>query len=410
MRLRLALLVGFAVGASFANCGRDPSTLHGTSLYVVAYFTTSGYDIRSLYFSGQTPGGNDLFEATYRPMAPSATKLPSPQKVRVYLGDDLADKQVTVSLYAVDAEGELVQFGASSVKVVKGREVEVSIEMSPFSLESDGGIEDAGEQDSGFFDAGYIDAGRLQDGGMLQCNCDGGCCFPGTPTCFEAVSSAIDAGSGFAPIVFTFNICGPPGGFCSLALCDTGRANACQNGNCSCGKLGAQCPQGTRCSINGAGQNTCVCDFFSQCQGCCNANGTLCASNVALTRVTCGSAGQTCQPCGAIALGPGIDAGTAISCQQGTTGVPSIEQNGVCSTSTTCVGCTGANQCCSEMKCVASAWPRCKKPNANVCIACDLLRTDHCSATGCSCGTAMTPCTAQQYCDRTGTPPKCRNF
>ena len=100
MKLRIAAVVGFILGVTLANCGKDPTTLEGTALYVVAYFRTAGYDIRSLYFSGQTAGGNDLFEATYRPVKPAAASLVSPQRVRVFLGDELGGKNVTLSLYA----------------------------------------------------------------------------------------------------------------------------------------------------------------------------------------------------------------------------------------------------------------------------------------------------------------------
>ena len=415
MKLRVAWVVGFLTGVLLAGCGKDPATIHGTALYVVAYFKTSGYDIRSLYFSGQTPGGNDLFEATYRPMTPAATSLVSPQRVRVFLGDELGGDKVTVSLYAVDREGALVQFGFKSVVVERGREVEVKIEMEPFDLPTgDGGTP---EPDAGFFDAGYIDAGRLQDGGVLQCTCDGGCCFPGTSTCVSPISAIIDAGAGIAPLVFTFNLCGPSGAFCSLALCDTTRTNLCVNGTCSCGKSGSPCPQGTRCSVRPDGQATCVCDPFSQCNGCCNPSGVpgvACVNGNALSRVACGSAGQACQPCG-VGSGTGgtglLDAGT-INCQQGTAAVPPVEQLGVCSTSTSCAGCSGASQCCSEMKCGPAGWPRCKRPNANVCLACDLLRTDSCSAPlGCACGKETMPCSNQQFCDRAApNGPRCKNF
>lgn len=415
--MRLAGVVGFALGLSLANCGKDPATIHGTALYVVAYFTSSGYDIRSLYFLGQTAGGNDLFEASYRPVMPAATKLGSPQQVRIYLGDDQGGKKVTVSLYAVDKDGEFVQFGAANVTVERGREVEVPIDMTPFDL-PDAGMNDAGDYvDSGFFDAGYIDGGRLQDGGMIPCACDGGCCFPGTSNCFVPAAAVLDAGAGTLPVVYTFQVCGPPSGFCSPSLCEPSRTNTCHNGSCSCGKSGP-CPVGTRCSITPNGNSICVCDFFSQCQGCCNTAGTICVTPNLLTRVACGSAGQQCQPCGAVANGGAgggtgggfLDAGN-ITCQQGTIAMPSVEQPGVCSTSVTCGACKLDGQCCSEMKCAPAGWPRCRKPNANVCIACDLLRTSQCSATlGCVCGNETGPCNAQQFCDRGNGVPRCRAF
>ncbi len=411
MKLRVAWVVGFLTGVLLAGCGKDPATIHGTALYVVAYFKTSGYDIRSLYFTGQTPRGNDLFDATYRPMTPASTSLASPQRVRVYLGNELKGDKVTVSLYAVDKDGELVQFGFKSAVVEEGREVEVKIEMQPFFIpESDAGFVDGGEYvDSGFFDAGTIDAGRLQDGGTLPCACDGGCCFPGASTCFVPAAAVIDAGSDVAPLIYTFNVCGPPGSVCSLALCETSRTNTCHNGACSCGKQGL-CQPGTRCTTNGSGQSSCVCDFLSQCQGCCGLNGTTCfnnGGNFRLSQIACGASGLQCQACG------GSVTGSNPTCNLSTTGPAPVEQPGVCSSSLSCtsITCGAANQCCSENKCVTAGYPRCRKPKANVCIACDLLRTDSCSATvGCTCGNEGTTCNAGQYCDRNLAIPKCRAF
>ncbi len=379
-----------------AGCA-NPDRLNGTALYVVALFKGES-DVRTLYFAGQTEAGNDVFPATYRPLEPASSRLESPQKVRIFIDDALDGKRVTVSLYAVDSEKKFVQFGFDSEVIVKGLEKTMTIDMALFfEPGSDAGPIDY--PDAGFIDAGGFDAG-LPDGGTLRCECNAGCCYPGTATCFVPARNSFDAGAESPPVTLTRQACGKPGAFCSVQ-CDAARSNACLNGVCSCGAQ-PSCGQGQRCVTQANGSSTCICDAYSQCQGCCA--GTACTT----TRQNCGAAGLGCSPCTQVVIGMNSNDAGQLACSQPSNKPPSTEMAGVCSSSVTCAGCTGGSQCCSDMRCVPTAWPRCKRnPLNDVCGACDVLRSDACGHGSCECGNDN-QCGPQQYCDRSTKPSMCR--
>jgi hypothetical protein len=401
MRRYWPWVIGFVVGVMLANCGRDPATVNGTALYVVNYFKSGGH-IRALLFIGQNEKGNDVFESDFRPNPVSTTDLPVPQKIRILLSPDLGGQKINLSVYAIDEEGELVQFGSAQATAQTGREVEVQINMDPFSVPKSDAGEDAGDEDAGFFDSGTVDSG-LPDGGMIRCACPTGCCLPGTSVCAKPTVVGADVDGG-PRVSYSFLLtCGRANSFCSGALCEPSHANTCQaDGTCSCGG-GAPCAAGQRCADFGAKGFACVCDVYSDCRGCCSGASCL-VSN--LSQTACGAGGGACELCAF--TGGGMT--TFLTCSQ--SGSNGGAQLGVCSSSTTCQDCKDAKQCCSGMKCLEAHWPRCRSLNQNVCTACDAIRSDSCSpsAGNCACGAGL-PCRSNELCDRQAVGgPRCKQL
>ncbi len=299
-------------------------------------------------------------------------------------------------MYTVDSANRFVQFGFDSQVIEKGRQKTMTIDMSPFFDEEP----DAGPSTDAGLDAGSFDAG-LPDGGVLRCACDGGCCSPGTTTCLAPNRFTFDAGAAIAFFNFALLQCGKPGDFCSVE-CDSSRSNVCVNGSCSCGTL-TQCQPGQRCATNANGLSACVCDSFSQCQGCCA--GATCKS----LQSQCGASGVDCMPCTQVVTGGTVDAGE-LSCSKPSTLPPFAPMPGVCSSSVNCASCNGPLQCCSDMRCIPAVWPRCKRNvTVNVCTACDVVRSDQCGQTGCECGTDG-QCGPHQVCDRALKPAQCKSI
>ena len=388
--LRGAVALGLALGVLFTSCKPDPKTLNGTALYVNNLFDNS-YKIRQLRFIGQNSSGNEVFQRADRPAVAGGDDLPSPQTVRILLNDNLAGTHVVLTVYALDAEGEVAEDGTATVKVVLGVETDVTVNMKPFELPDAGSGPDAGFVDAGSFDA------SLPDGGVATCGCTTTCCVPGINppdggSCASFGSSvfAFDGGL-LPPLQFTLQFCGTPKSLCVPGdRCDVSRASTCMptdaGPTCSCGSLGAQCSQGERCA-DVKGTMTCVCDQFSDCSGCCNRNASGSQCRASPTAFACGAAGLTCEACAVGALG----------CNQPGAGT------GVCNNSISCAGCTSTTGCCSGTKCASAIWPTCRalalqSNTGAVCQACDVARTDRCSSNGqCACGDKA-PCGSGQYC------------
>jgi hypothetical protein len=169
-------------------------------------------------------------------------------------------------------------------------------------------------------------------------------------------------------------------------FCDPLRANTCMGAKCVCGTTGSLCPPGTRCANVGMGF-ACVCDKYSDCEGCCAPNGLCMPPETSL----CGAAGIACQKC----LGA---SGTSPKCEGPAWGV------GACSNFVGCLACTGKNECCSGNTCSAfGGFPTCRSRPAgvpSVCESCDVLRTNNCHwQTGqCACGDAG-PCSQGHTCE-----------
>lgn len=385
MQLRAPML--FALLA--AGCAGDPKALNGTALYVTNFFDAD-YKVRQLLFIGDTTGGNDAFPRGARPDPASTTDLNGPLTARILLSDSLAGKEVALTVYALDLNGEVVEVGYATTPVALGVETDVEVQLTPFvSAPSDGGVVDAG------FDAGIIDAGTRTDGGT-GCDCATGCCIfganPDGGPCAPSVSTTSTPGNEgtIAPLTITAQFCGRANNACTGSdFCDPLRANACAGPKCVCGTMAAQCPQGTRCSVSANGAASCVCDRLSNCDGCCSPQGTC----EAPAPNTCGAGGIACQKClGATGFTPG--------CENPVFGA------GACSNSTTCPGCNKVNECCSGNACSGfGGFPTCRARPAgmvsSVCESCDILRSNGCHwSTGqCACGDGGT-CSPAQVCEK----------
>jgi hypothetical protein len=383
VKLRIAWVLGCVFGVMLAaNCS-DPKTANGTSLYVTNYFS-NGYKVRQLQFIGQNSSGNEVFQRDVRPTPAASDDLASPQTIRILLADNLADSDLILTVNALDVSGETVEFGTTTVKPVKGVETEATVNMKPFEVFDSGFVDDDGGptvRDAGSFDA------SLPDGGVASCPCNSTCCVPDAGgidggACANFGTFVEPLPNGLAPLQISLLFCGVPKSFCGITdLCDGIRANQCAANDagvnvCSCGSAGQMCPQGSRCTVK-SGVSSCVCDTWSNCDGCCGATGgsanQLCDRNP--NNNSCGAAGQQCEACatgGQICSSPAWGPGT-------------------CSLSTKCASCA-QGQCCTGQHCAQIGWPTCRlQPGIaggnSSCDSCELGKSDRCSPEGyCACG------------------------
>lgn len=390
MRLRWPLLVGFLAGTLIASCGGtkvDPKTLNGTALFVTCFFNAD-YHVRSLLFTGDTADGNDAFQRGSRPEPASTTDLNGPLTARILLKDALADQELAITVYALDANGEIVEVGTANVKVVGGRETDVRVNLAPFVVAPVDAGSDAGT-DAGVFDAGVLDAGVRADGGTA-CDCTSGCCIlganPDGGACAPTTSASFPLEGNAPPFLVTGQFCGRSGFACTVSdFCDPMRANTCAGAKCSCGTLGAPCAPGMRCTLVGS-VAACLCDKYSNCDGCCSAQNqcvTLVDSNA------CGAGGLACQKCVSAT-------GVAPKCEGALWGT------GACANFQNCLQCDQIDKCCNGNQCAGGGFPVCRaRPPGvpSVCESCDLLRSNRCHpVTGqCACGDAG-PCNQGQTC------------
>ena len=152
--------------------------------------------------------------------------------------------------------------------------------------------------------------------------------------------------------------------------CGTG-SDRCIAGACSCGTHAA-CGPGLLCVRDGSGAAICACSTLSNCQGCCNGT-TECVPYASQDKTKCATAGNQCERSCNLACTSGACAALDLTC-------------------------TGA-RCLSGTKCQNIAFPTCLEAGTKRCMACDVYRSNLCSASGgCVCGPNMQVCTANQLC------------
>jgi len=257
-----------------------------------------GWPIFALRFSGDA-SGQPVFSTQTRPDPPTGLLHPT-QSVRILLSDAFDGELVNLTVEGLQDDGGVNARGSAMATVVKGREVNVAVELSQ----------------------GGIDAGI--------CECATGCCKAGEKTC------ATNGGVFFCPRT--------PGSVCGALECGAQSANRCSNG-CACGSQGP-CGPGLRCA--GAGANAqCVCDAESGCTGCC-ANGNTCIELGGESKATCGLGGSGCSECStACALGvcDGLMSCGSSQCRSGSGCEPA--QWPRCEKAGLCVACdaTRSSQC-----------------------------------------------------------------
>lgn len=256
------------------------------------------------------------------------------------------------------------------------------------------------------------DAGQRCEGGVCICDgisCDGCCngdtcetgdsstaCGAGGATCESCGGAACSGG-----VCASCNATTCPDGCCSGATCSTASAatcglsgaacvacnpmvaDQCVGGTCACG-AGPACGPGQRCD-----GGTCVCDFTSCPDGCCD--GTTCRAR---STSTCGTAGGACSSC---------DPDLADNCDD--TGSCACGTRPACSAGQRCEGgdcvCDGTScpgGCCSGPTCNSPATVDNCGTDGFACTACDPSKADGCAAGGtCSCGSGSA-CGAGQAC------------
>ena len=273
----LGVRVVLAVLAVLATSGcEDVAKEVGTALYVTAEFD-SQLQLTQFQVAGQVEDGDDI-PSTLLPENPGRT-LQSGETFRVLLPEAPDGAQVTLRLKGLSGVS-LAAEGTTKAQVRAGYEVDVRVELVPWSEVPDGVGTDAGT-DAGT-DSGTPDAGN-------SCtNCPDGCCR-----------------DGFC-VPRTFQSCGVGGVACTV--CNSSRANACSalgtctcgsnlacsginvdrcdNGQCKCGS-GGPCGPGQECKN---GQCRCT---SSSCNGCC-AGDTCEPGN---TKAKCGKGGEACEQC-----------------------------------------------------------------------------------------------------------------
>lgn len=298
----LAPLLLLAVSAC-----QDASTAVGTALYVTAEFNPL-LQLTQFKVSGRVEGGGDITPALL-PENPGRI-LQSGETFRVLLPDAPDGARVTLRLEGRSG-ASLAAEGTAQVEVRAGREVDVRVQLEPWSEVPDSGTPDDGGTDAGVACGGDCDGccldGRCVTTSFTRCGANGeactscdpdrasacspeGFCACGTgsactrPEVDRCVAGECKCGAGAA--------CGPNetclNGRC---WCGTGSAcglgQVCLDGACRCGN-GPACGTGQAC-VNGR----CECTPESCASGCCS--GRTCLPGTAQNQ--CGKGGQTCQQC-----------------------------------------------------------------------------------------------------------------
>jgi len=270
VRVVLGVLAVLAVLAT-SGC-QDAAKAAGTALYVTADFDPL-LQLTQFEVAGQVEGGDDI-PSTLLPENPGRI-LQSGETFRVLLPEAPDGARVTLRLKGRSGVS-LAAEGTQEAQVRAGYEVDVRVELVPWSEVPDGGGTDAGTRDAG-------------NPGSACANCPEGCCRNGL--CVPR----------------TFQSCGVGGADCTV--CNADRANACStrgsctcggnpvcsgtnvdrcdNGQCKCGSSGP-CGEGKAC-VNGQ----CRCTSSSCPNGCCS--GDTCEPGN--TQAKCGTGGEACQQC-----------------------------------------------------------------------------------------------------------------
>ena len=352
------VVLGFVAGVSCAPVVKSTDTTVRATFYF-----HPGSGTRQLDISGtRASDGIEVYQRAQRPTVddPDASFL-SPQSVRIFLQSGAAQQPFTLSVLGLDTHGGTMEEGSADVTPVLNDEVAVDVFLKLFVEPPDGGDPDAGFT----FDAGA-------DAGFVPCQCNTGCCYPGTPSCiaFQVPLSIGDID------VFS---CGRKGAACRdrADLCNSFTADRCgADGGCACGSSGLPCPAGLRCN---GGQ--CGCSHSSGCAGCCDNNDTCLPGSS--NNNACGGGGNQCAQCGG---------GLTDSCTSGRCGT----QCGFC----------GRNSCCSGNNCESLQFPLCVGA-AGSCITCDLLRSSACGRNGVDIVPNATDCRCGDGGACSGTTPLC---
>ncbi|MFP2908040.1 hypothetical protein ACLESD_23920 [Pyxidicoccus sp. 3LFB2] len=251
----------------------------GTALFVTADFDPL-LQLTQLQVSGQVEDGGDIPVALL-PENPGRI-LQSGETFRVLLPDAPDGARVTLRLQGRSGSA-LAAEGTAEAQVQSGREVDVRVELVPWTEVPDGGRPDSGTPDGGNVDSGTPDAGSFCE------NCPDGCCR-----------------NGFC-VPRTFQSCGVGGVDCTV--CDGVRANACSRlGTCTCGNN----PVCSGINVDRCDNGQCKCGSSSPCGpgkecvgGQCRCTPGSCPNGCCVgdtcepgnEKDKCGTGGAACQNC-----------------------------------------------------------------------------------------------------------------
>jgi hypothetical protein len=263
-----ALVLGCAV-----LLGACPNTESGTALYVTIEFDPAliltQIRIRGTVDTGTVDGGNGF--GPYDLPDPAERVLHSGETLRVLLPD--APNGASVQVYAEGLRERMsLARGEGSVQVQAGKEVDLTLQLTPLGSTPDGGTP------------------TDPDGGTPTPTCStcSGCCLgdqcttPARNTCGRNGSACVDCGW-LADRCNESGQCacgsGPP--------CSGRGVDRCVGGQCKCGSNNP-CGWGQEC-ISG----TCRCTTTSCASGCCA--GDTCQPGT--TKEACGTGGNACRQC-----------------------------------------------------------------------------------------------------------------
>jgi len=308
----LGVRVVLAVLAVLATSGcQDAAKEVGTALYVTAEFD-SQLQLTQFQVAGQVEDGGDI-PSTLLPENPGRI-LQSGETFRVLLPEAPDSARVTLRLKGLSGVS-LAAEGTAEAQVRAGYEVDVRVELVPWSEVPDGVGTDAGT-DSGTPDAGNS-CGNCRDG----CCRDGSCvprtfqsCGVGGVDCTACNANRANACSALGTCTCGVNSAcsGPNVDRCDNGQCKCGTSGpcgagqACVNGQCKCGSNGP-CGEGQAC-VNGQCKcgssgpcrpdqecvnGQCSCTSSSCPNGCCA--GDTCEPGTEKSK--CGKNGDACQQC-----------------------------------------------------------------------------------------------------------------
>jgi len=245
--------------------GACPNTESGTALYVTIEFDPA-LILTQIRIGGTVDGGPAF--GPYDVPDPAGRVLHSGETLRVLLPD--APDEAPVQVYAEGLYQRMpLARGEGSAQVQAGREVDLTLQLTPLGSTPDGGT-------------GNPDAGTPTCTGCTGC-CQGNqCTTPARNTCGLNGSACVDCGW-LADRCNESGQCacgsGPP--------CSGRGVDRCVGGLCKCGGNNP-CGWGQEC-ISG----TCRCTTTSCASGCCS--GDTCQAGT--TKEACGTGGAACRQC-----------------------------------------------------------------------------------------------------------------